>query len=435
MVTRADRDVADSTVNAFFPHSAQTLALTTQHQTTDGAYQASGWLAASDVRGSHAAISRLQLSPVHGYQRPDDGVVFDSTRDALRGTAAFVSVGKVGGGIARFSSSYRRIDPGFDVNDLGFLTRSGIQSVTANVGLNQNRPGTIAGIAYRRANLTLGFNGEWSSTGLPYGRGLTLTGGFELPSLALVQTTLMQELPGALCAASCTRGGPALVDPARSTAIVDITGDPRRRFVPHANFEYDRDDQGRTHGYGAQVDGTWRIRSNLDVSLAAYAFDTHFAWYYYGQFGDALSDTTHYTVARLDTPTRSLTGRLNYTVTTSLTLQWYAQAYISRGVYDDVREIADARSQDWSARFRPYGDAVVSDHPGGIDFKQLRSNTVVRWEYRSGSALFVVWSHGRDLNGTDPSRLGLWPGLDLRELFLLRPQNTVAVKLSYWVSR
>lgn len=435
MMTRVDRDGTDATFSALLPLSAQTVALTTQHQTSDGVYQANGWLANSDVRGLPSAIARLQRSAVHAYQRPDDGVAFDSTRDALRGAAAFVSVSKVGGGITRFAASYRRVDPGFDVNDLGFFTKSGVQSASASVGLDQSMPGHIAGVAYRRANLTLGYAGDWFWNGLPYARGLTLDGGFQLSSLAQVQLTLKQELPGALCAVSCTRGGPALVDLPRSTMTADITGDPRRAFVPHATVEYDRDDEGRSHGYGARVDGTWRIRSNLDVFLGAYAFNTLDASAWYGQFGEAPSDTTHFAVARLDLPTRSLTSRINYTLTNALTLQWYGQAYISRGVYDDLRELADPRSPDWSARFRPFGSPALRASPGGVDFKQLRSNAVLRWEYRPGSTFFAVWSQGRDMDGATASRLGLWPGRDLRELFALRPLNTIAVKLSYWINR
>ena len=29
-------------------------------------------------------------------------------------------------------------------------------------------------------------------------------------------------------------------------------------------------------------------------------------------------------------------------------------------------------------------------------YTQLRTNSVVRWEFRPGSTLFVVWAHGRD---------------------------------------
>ena len=216
MTTRIDRSGADSLSAAMLPTSAQTFALTTQHQTSDGAYQVSGWVAASDVRGSDGAITRLQLSPVHAFQRPDDGTAFDPERSALRGTALFFSIGKVGGGSTRFSTAYRRIDPGFDPNDLGFLTTSGVQSLTSSVKLDQTRPGRFAGVPYRRANLSLAYAGEWSTTGLPYARGVTASGGFQLDNLALVQGTVTQQLPGALCEVSCTRGGPALVDPPRT---------------------------------------------------------------------------------------------------------------------------------------------------------------------------------------------------------------------------
>ena len=257
----------------------------------------------------------------------------------------------------------------------------------------------------------------------------------QLANLAELNASFRNELPGAYCAVSCTRGGPAIVDPPRLTAVVEFTGDSRRAFVPHLLTEFDRDDQGRSHGYGAQLDGTWRARSNLDIGLTAYVFDTHYAWYFYRVFGDPRSDTSRYTVARLDNPTRSLTSRINYTLATTLTLQWYGQAYISRGAYGDVREIVEARADDWNARFRPFGDAAVRTQPGGVDFKQLRSNTVLRWEYRPGSVLFVVWSQGRDVDGDSAAKPGLWPARDFRDLFAVPPQNSVAIKLSYRMSR
>jgi hypothetical protein len=435
MITDIARDRPDSISASLLPASARALALATQHQSRDGAYQATGWLASSDVRGSAAAISTLQLSPVHAFQRPDDGVFYDSTRDDLHGSAAFVSLAKVAGGITRFSSTYRRIGPAFDVNDLGFLTTSGVQDWSSIIGIDQNRPGSVARIPYRRANVSLGYSGEWSTTGLAFGRALSINSVLQLSNLSQLQATVSQQLPGGFCELTCTRGGPALVDPPRSTAIVDFTGDPRHAFLPHTNVEYDRDDEGRTYAVSASMDGTWRVRSDLELSLAIYAFNAHYDWYFYGSFGSALSDTTHYTVARLDLATRSLTPRLNYALTTTLTLQWYAQAYISRGAYSDVREIVDPRSRDERTRFRPYADSAVRSRPGGVDFKQLRSNMVMRWEYRPGSTLFVVWSQGRDLDATDPARLGLWPGRDLRGLFALWPQNTIAVKLSYWMRR
>ena len=97
-----------------------------------------------------------------------------------------------------------------------------------------------------------------------------------------------------------------------------------------------------------------------------------------------------------------------------------------------MREIADARASDYSARYRPYGDPSVAGNPGGFNFQEFRSNVVFRWEYRPGSTLFLVWSQGReaesDVEGTQSFRG------DLNDLFSQRANNTFLVKVSYWLT-
>jgi hypothetical protein len=111
-------------------------------------------------------------------------------------------------------------------------------------------------------------------------------------------------------------------------------------------------------------------------------------------FGVAGNDTTHYTFARLDQTTVSLTTRLNYTMTPNLSLQFYGQPFTSSGGYSKWRELNDPRAEKYDDRFKPYaGD------PGGFSFKEFRSNTVLRWEYKPGSTLFLVWAQGREDSG------------------------------------
>ena len=47
-------------------------------------------------------------------------------------------------------------------------------------------------------------------------------------------------------------------------------------------------------------------------------------------------------------------------------------------------------------RFKPF---TGQGDPGGFNFKEFRSNTVLRWEYRPGSTLFLVWAQGREIDG------------------------------------
>src|SRR5687768_414829 len=124
---------------------------------------------------------------------------------------------------------------------MGYLTTAGVRSVATHAGVRATRPGRVLGIPYRGASAMFGVaGGRW-----PDGRGLapgaTLTGARQLSNLVQVSGAVTQGLKGAYCTMTCTRGGPALVDEPRTAAIVDVTGDPRRRLIPHANVEVSRD--------------------------------------------------------------------------------------------------------------------------------------------------------------------------------------------------
>jgi len=54
----------------------------------------------------------------------------------------------------------------------------------------------------------------------------------------------------------------------------------------------------------------------------------------------------------------------------------------------------------------------------------------VRWEYRPGSTIFLVWSQGREFSGSKPSDFNL--SHDLSDLFKQHPNNTLLLKASYW---
>ena len=66
------------------------------------------------------------------------------------------------------------------------------------------------------------------------------------------------------------------------------------------------------------------------------------------------------------------------------------------------------------------------------DFNTLsfRSNVVLRWEWRTGSTLYVVWQQDRSGTETLPTRVGI----DDAFRSLTAPgTNTFLVKMSFWV--
>jgi hypothetical protein len=95
-----------------------------------------------------------------------------------------------------------------------------------------------------------------------------------------------------------------------------------------------------------------------------------------------------------------------------------------------VRELDDPRADRYAGRFKPYADTAVAANPGGFNFKQFRSNTVLRWEYKPGSTIFLVWTQGRE--GFDPAYGNRTFGGDFRDLFTRHANNTFLIKVSHW---
>ena len=131
-------------------------------------------------------------------------------------------------------------------------------------------------------------------------------------------------------------------------------------------------------------------------------------------------------IARLRQTTVSLTGRASWTATPTLTLQLYAEPFVSSGSFSDWRELDDPRANDYEARYRPYSSG---EDPGGFNVKQFNSNVVLRWEYRAASTFFLVWQQGRS-DGRNPGSFEM--ARDYRDLFRAHPINTILAKVSYW---
>lgn len=151
-----------------------------------------------------------------------------------------------------------------------------------------------------------------------------------------------------------------------------------------------------------------------------------------GNFRDSASSATHYTFAHLDQNTLSTTVRATYIVTPALSVQLYAQPFVSNGTYSNPRQLsANPRAARYADRYVPY--AAPASAMAGFSDREFNSNTVVRWEYRPGSTLYFVWTQGRQAYDNSPGTHG-WTNT-YPDLFRLRPDNTFLVKLSYWLNR
>ena len=139
------------------------------------------------------------------------------------------------------------------------------------------------------------------------------------------------------------------------------------------------------------------------------------------------TDDGRYIFGRLHQQTVGLTARLNYTVTPALSIQLYAEPFVSAGDYSNFKELANGRSKSYEGRYRPIEYAGNPD----FNYRSFRTTNVMRWEYKPGSTLFVVWQQGRERTidrGTfDFNR-------DFGGVFDAPARNVFLVKWAYWLN-
>ncbi len=214
-------------------------------------------------------------------------------------------------------------------------------------------------------------------------------------------------------------------------------------------------DDERSHSGEIWADISWRPRANLRLALGPAYEWRHDDWQYVTTEEALGSD--RYIMGVLDQKTIRLTTRLDWTFTPNLSLQLYAQPFVSAGEYATFSEVVEPRADAYDARFDQLGDdrltLVESEDPterdtyfvdldrDGTDdlsfenpdfnFKQLRSTVVLRWEYVSGSTLFFVWSQSRTAEAFTGS---FAPLRDIDRLRKIDGDNIFSIKVNYYLN-
>lgn len=424
MVTNTTRQLDDWTRDVL-RSGALTGGFDMRHRFSQNRFQLSAQLAGSRVTGSAAAIARTQRSNVHLYQREDAShLAFDSTKTSLAGSMAQMSIDKQGGGITRFSTSAWYIAPGFEINDLGFRTRSDEAGASAWFALRPNKPFSI----FRRGQLNFNAYSTYNTGGMAIGNGGNINANGQFVNFLNGYAGVGINNVTATYSDRNARGGPAMYQPRRLQTWFGMDGDSRKAIQPSMNFNGGRRTDGLGSswnvGAGARVRVGGALNGSINVNYGRNIDDQQWI----DNFVDGT--VTSYTFARLFQATSSVTLRLNYTLTPTLSIESYVQPFVSTVEYTNWRALADGRSSDVNQRFRPY---TLRGAPEGFRFGQLRTNNVVRWEYRPGSVLFFVFSQGRDTYTGAPTDYGVQPAFD--DVFAQRPQNVFLVKTSYWFGR
>ena len=407
----------DGTELDFMRSSALTAGVDGRHRFASN-YEVNGYLVGSNVHGSEEAILLAQTGAARRFQRPDARhLEVDSTLTALGGWVGNLEVQKLGGNWT-WEVGVRSRSPGLEINDFGFQRETDRAEQYAGAGYARYKPGPLF-----RNWAVHAFQRQQYSFGREFVEGYgNLEGTVQLQNFWNAAAFL--ERYQQAFSTSELRGGPALRRSGSSRLTLSLSGDQRKQVRWSMAAAGSRDDEA--DGYAVRLYPTLSLRPSPRVSLSLEPSLSHGV--VPAQYVRQLRDATgaHYQFARLEQTTASLTTRLSYTFTPTLSLQYYTQPFISAGRYSSAMEVADAGARGFGDRFRAVDAGKLPD----FNFKQLRSNAVMRWEYRPGSTLFVVWNTELE----DESGVGTFDLMrDTRRLFGSDGTNVLLIKLSYWL--
>ena len=431
------RDVP--TAEALALHSAAYAGgVDARHRFGENRFVVSGYLVGSIVRGSAAAITRAQRSPARYFQRPDaEHTDFDSARTSLEGWAGSASFAKVSGGFWSYGTGFLARSPGFESNDVGFMREADVVASWVWAGYNYFR--SVG--PFQRWNFNVNLWAPYSFGGEAFQKSANMTGTFILNSFWGGYFGVARNTSGLNNTA--LRGGPMLFRDPSWNGWLGLWSDSRRPLEIEIGNNWQVTPENGSWSYGANATLRWRPSPQATVSVGPFANRRNEALQWIGRFGP---NTPKYLFGRLAQTTVGITARADWTFTPYLSLQVYAQPFVSAGAYDDFKRVADSRARVYTDRFtevatqggadgRIYSDIDgdgAADSFGNPDFnvKQFRSTLVLRWEYYLGSTLFAVWSQGRDHR----ARTGDFSfARDLGTLLEEPSDDVFMLKLSYWI--
>jgi len=413
-----------------------------RHRWADDTYEISGSMLGSHIRGSEEAISDIQTSSAHYFQRPDAAHIdFDPTRTSLSGYAGAFSMSKIGGDHWRWSIGGRTRSPGFEVNDIGYM-READSIIQSNwLSYREYQPGKI----FREYDISLSLWNSWDYARMHEGMGISLRSNFKLLNYWNFDFNINRNQERR--SSSSLRGGPSVIFPGNWSLSSNFRTDYRKNlFFSLRGSANISDNDSLTYSLSSGI--TIRPSDRIHFSISPNISDGFRQLQYVTK--ESSEQQNHYILSRIEQTTISMTLRLNYTLTPNLSLQLYTQPYISSGDYSEFKEVIDPLAAEYNNRWHIFSpeeltmqdgyyylhpnnepDAEYSFYNPDFNYRQFRLNMVVRWEYLPGSTMYLVWTNGiNDWVGVGNMNVGK----DLKGLFGTPSNNIFLVKFSYWFS-
>lgn len=445
IVTAVNRDLPEGPAAAPWRSGAYTAGADFRHEWAQRTWSLNGSFTGSAIHGEPNAILAAQRSSARYFQRPDaEYLELDPEAESLHGYAMHLDIGRRAGLHWLTNLSLSAISPGYEVNDLGFQSIADRMTAEGYVTYRENRPGPHL----RSWSVTAAPSAQWNYGGEPQRANISLSGRAQLLNYVTGYVSLTHF--GAVTNDRLTRGGPTTHKVSGNEFFYSFNGDPRKPVVLGLSGTYWRS-AADENLFFVRVGATVKPVDWWNFSIAPRLSGNRIAAQYITTVRDPLAGATHgarYVFAHETRRNLSLETRLNVIFTPSLTLEVYAQPFVASGAYGPLKELRRPGSYEFD-RYGVETGSIVREADGiflvdpdaegpasafrvgdrDFNFRSLRGNAVLRWEWRPGSTLIFAWQQRR----SDQERVGdLVFRRDAGALLGARPDNAFVVKLNYW---
>lgn len=406
----------------------------------DSEYEVSGYLGGAHVDGEKPAIERLQRSSARYFQRPDaEHVELDPERTSLNGYGYLLRVDKIGGKHWLGHVATTAESPGLEQNDAGRIITADGRVLESQLIYRETRPGLL-----QNWRVLLGNDNEWNFDGDRQESAIRLTGVFKFRNF-------WQLIANGNWLLRCqdqrlTRGGPSMARAEGWSSWFNVSSNPSTPFNFNVGASRGGDDDGGTY-WDAGGGIAWRAGPRFSLSIdLAYTRET-VARQYVDTFEGGRAETygSRYVFGYVDRTTLLFPLRAGFAFTPDLTLDLYAEPFAASGRYFGIGELLRPRTSALLT-YGTAGTTIVRD-PGGsytvtdggasfsfddpdFDVRSFRSTLVLRWEWRRGSILHLVWQQDRLGEEARPRRASFGDALGAISADGTR---TLLLKASFWL--
>jgi hypothetical protein len=385
------------------------------HYWKNRTYYIRGNLIFSNVNGTKEAIYNTQTSFEHLFQRVNAKEVdADATRTSLTGMGGTFKFGRSGGKsgkhgeVLRFETGVTMRSPELELNDIGFMLTSNEINHFTWAGVQWQKPFSIFRNARINYNhwLRWDFGGQFMYDAFNFNTHATFKNNWQA---GMGTTWNPYDISN-----NALRGASSLRRPPGMGQFVYVRTDFRKKVYANLNTNFFWGFDHTITGNNLSLTLTFQPTNALNINLTA-QHSTY--WRRQDQFVKNVdyNNVIRTIVSEVDQKTLRFVGRINYSITPELTLQYYGQPFITRPRYNNFGYVSDPLAKKYNDRFHAFTSDEISydntsgqylideNHDGNTDysfdkpdfnFVQFRSNLVIRWEYRAGSELYLVWSQG-----------------------------------------